>query len=85
MRYNHCDVPHQMWYVEIRGNIVVKVVLCASSKQDSSGKAYELRRSVIGNHGTLVSKIESPHGTKCGPYCLRRSKLKKFFILLITN
>jgi hypothetical protein len=50
--------------LKIRRDIVVEVMFCTSTKQNSIGEEDELRGSVIKNNGTLVSKIKSPHDTE---------------------
>jgi hypothetical protein len=49
---------------KIRGHIVVEVMFCTSTKQNSSGEADELRGSVIVENGTLVSKVKPSHDTE---------------------
>jgi hypothetical protein len=50
--------------LKIRRDIVVEVMLCTSTKQNSNGEADDLRGSVIVNDDTLVSKMKSPHDTE---------------------
>ena len=49
---------------KIRRDIVVEVMFCTSTKQNSNGEADDLRGSVIVNDDTLVSKMKSPHDTE---------------------
>ena len=50
--------------LKIRRDIVVEVMFCTSTKQNSSGEADELRGSVIVDNGTLVSKVKPSHDTE---------------------